>query len=73
MPQFVCRDFLHVTSSSGATNSICMHCLILVGTEGTETQLEQAENSHVCPGFSFTRILHPEVNVRHSRMSVARE
>jgi len=73
VPQFVRRNYLHVHSRDGAANSICMRCLILVGIEGTEAQLEEAENAHVCPGFNFTRILHPEVYSRYCEMNVARE
>jgi hypothetical protein len=65
MPQFVRRDFWHRRNHDGAVDSICMRCLISVGTEGTETQLGEAENAHICPGFNLSRILHPEAHLRY--------
>ena len=69
MPRFVRRDFLHVHGSDGDVDSICMRCLVSVGTEGTETQVAVAEIAHVCPGFNFARLLHPEAYLRQLGMS----
>ena len=70
MPRFVPRDFLHVQHGhDGDVDSISMRCLILVGTEGTETQLGEAEIAHACPGVNFARPLHPEGYLRQLGMS----
>ena len=67
------RAFLRMRHKNGASISICMRCLIVIGTEGAETQQEEAEIAHACPGFSLTRILHPEIYVRHCETSTAHE
>ncbi len=51
--------FPHRRNHDGTFDSICSRCFATVATEGSEAELEKAEESHVCTGLDLGRILRP--------------
>jgi hypothetical protein len=51
--------FPHRRNLDGTYDSICTLCFQTVATEGVESELLEAEKSHVCSTFDLGRITYP--------------
>ena len=63
--------FFHRHNANGTMVSICAKCFVTVTTQTKESDLQAAEDAHICSGFDFRRI--PAVKKVTARPSPATE
>jgi len=51
--------FPHRRNPDGTFDSICTKCFATVATKTQESDLQDAEAAHICPGLDLRRILYP--------------
>jgi hypothetical protein len=50
--------FPHRHNADGSIDSICSECFRTVASESAEAQLQAAEGTHDCKGFSLVALFH---------------
>jgi hypothetical protein len=59
MAQSLSPMFPHRHNPDGTIDSICARCFVTIATEGRESDLQEAEDAHICSGLNLSRISYP--------------